>query len=108
MTDVRLAMTTVGSQEEAGRLANQLIEDRLAACVSIVPGVLSVYRWEGAVQQAQEWLLLIKTTELLVEALEARIAELHSYALPEFLVIRPDGGSAKYLAWVAQQTALLS
>jgi periplasmic divalent cation tolerance protein len=108
MTDARLAITTVGSEEAADRIAATLVEERLAACVSIVPGVLSIYRWKDAVQRDREWQLLIKTQAARLPALEARLKELHTYALPEFLVLQPEGGSAEYLAWVLGQSALLS
>jgi periplasmic divalent cation tolerance protein len=102
MTDVRLAITTVDSAEEARKLAQALVDEKLAACVNIVPGVESIYRWQSAVESAGEWMLLIKTTAARVEALEARVKQLHSYALPELLVIAPESGSAGYLAWVTE------
>jgi periplasmic divalent cation tolerance protein len=102
MTDVRLAITTVDSVEKARKLAHALVEERLAACVNIVPGVESVYRWQGAVESAAEWMLLIKTIATRLNALEARLKQLHSYELPEFVVIAPESGSAPYLAWVTE------
>jgi len=103
MTDVRLAITTTGSKAEADRIATALVEENLAACVQIVPGAESVYRWQGAVHHDQEWLLLIKTIAARLPQIEARVKQLHSYDLPEFLVLAAVGGSAEYLAWVAAQ-----
>lgn len=108
MSDARLAITSVGSEEEAERIARALVDERLAACVNIVAGVQSVYRWKNHVEKEREWLLLIKTTGSRMAALEKRIKQLHSYELPEFLVLPAEGGSAEYLAWIAFETALLS
>jgi periplasmic divalent cation tolerance protein len=96
-----LVMTTAGSRAEAEQIARTLVEERLAACVTIVPGAHSTYRWRDAVDTADELLLLIKTGESALEALKARIDELHSYELPEFLVLGPLRGSAAYLDWIA-------
>ena len=101
MTDVRLAITTVASGEQARKLAHALVEEKLAACVNILAAVESVYRWRGAVESSHESMLLIKTTEARLHALKARLQELHAYELPEFLVIAPDSGDAAYFAWIA-------
>jgi len=101
MTDVRLAITTMASNLEARRLAHALVEEKLAACVNILHAAESVYRWRGAVQTSQEWMLLIKTTEARLPAVKTRLIELHAYELPEFLVIAPDSGDTAYLAWIA-------
>lgn len=101
MTDKRLALTTAGSESEAHTIAEALVTRQLAACVNIVPKVLSVYRWEGDVEQSEEWLLLIKTTDALLDRVQAAVRELHSYELPEFLVLPIEGGSAAYLEWMA-------
>lgn len=97
---VRLALTTAGSSDEAQRLARELVERRLAACVNLIPNLTSIYRWQGAVEQAHEILLLIKTTEKQLSALEAAIRELHPYDVPEFLVLSVESGSQPYLAWL--------
>lgn len=101
MSGARLAVTTVGSREEAERIASALVEERLAACVNIIGGVRSVYRWKDAVESADEVLMLVKTQQAQVERLRARIHELHSYEVPEFLVLEIAGGSAAYLEWIA-------
>lgn len=96
----RLALTTIGSSDEAQRLARTLVERRLAACVNLVPNLTSIYRWQGAVEQADEILLLIKTTVGQLSALEAAIRDLHSYDVPEFVVLNIESGSQPYLAWL--------
>jgi periplasmic divalent cation tolerance protein len=96
----RVVLTTVAHAEEAGRLARVLVEERLAACVSVVPGVESVYRWKGKVESAAEILLLIKTGVEQLAALEARLHELQSYETPEFLVLKVEAGSHAYLEWL--------
>lgn len=100
MTDKRLVLTTAGSKEEAHRIAHALVERRLAACVNLVPQISSVYRWEGKVQEAEEWLLLIKTTAAVFESVRAAIKELHSYELPECISIPVEEGSQTYLDWL--------
>jgi periplasmic divalent cation tolerance protein len=100
MTDKRLVLTTCGSQDEAARIARALVDRGLAACVNVVAPVESVYRWRGAVESAQEWLLLIKTSTALFERVRDAIRELHSYELPECIAITIDEGSAEYLRWM--------
>jgi periplasmic divalent cation tolerance protein len=98
---IRLVMTTAGSREEAERIAGALVEAHLAACVNVLPGVSSVYRWQGQVETANELLLLIKTTVENVEAVESSLRRLHSYELPEFLVLQPEATAQDYADWVA-------
>ena len=102
MTDKRLVLTTCGSREEAQRIANGLVERRLAACVNIVPQIESVYRWQGNVENAIEWLLLIKTTAALFARLRDALQELHSYDVPECIEIGIEDGSAEYLEWIGE------
>jgi periplasmic divalent cation tolerance protein len=101
MADEKLLITTAGSKEEASRIARTLVEEKTAACVNIVGPIESVYRWQGKVESAPEFLLLIKTTGCRSAATMARIRELHSYDLPEAIEIGIDGGSAEYLNWIA-------
>lgn len=101
-TDKRLVLTTAGSAEEAHKIAEALIERRLAACVNLVAPISSVYRWKEKVERAQEWLLLIKTTNSAADAVGDAIKELHSYELPEFVVLPIEGGSEAYLAWIGE------
>jgi periplasmic divalent cation tolerance protein len=96
----RIVLTTAANAEEAGRLGRILVEERLAACASVIPGVESIYRWKGEVESAAETMLLIKTGPDQLAALEARLHELHSYQTPEFLVLRVESGSRGYLDWL--------
>lgn len=100
MTNKRLVLTTAASQEEARRLAKALVERRLAACVNIVPNMNSVYRWKEKVEESHEFLLLMKTTESVVPKLREAIQELHSYEVPECIVLPIEEGSAAYLDWI--------
>lgn len=88
----------------ADRIARALVDERLAACVNVIPGVHSVYRWQGAVERADEVLLLVKTTNERLDALCARVRSLHPDELPELVAVEVAGGSPAYLAWVAEQT----
>ncbi|MBI5364993.1 MAG: divalent-cation tolerance protein CutA [Planctomycetes bacterium] len=86
-------------------LARTLVEERLVACVNLVPGLTSVYRWEGAVEEASEVLLVMKTVRRRVAELERRVRELHPYDVPEFVVLAPEHTGARYLAWLIAETA---
>jgi len=96
----RIVISTAGSAEEAAAIARELVGRRLAACVSRLPGLLSVYQWQGKIEEAAEVLLLIKTSQERLAALEAALRELHSYDVPEFLVLPVESGSAAYLEWL--------
>jgi periplasmic divalent cation tolerance protein len=102
MTDKRLVLTTCGSLEEARGMAHALVERQLAACVNITPQIESVYRWQGEVETATEWLLVIKTTAEAFDRLRQALSELHSYELPECIEIAIENGSAAYLEWIGQ------
>jgi periplasmic divalent cation tolerance protein len=97
----RLVLTTAANPEEAERLARTLVEERLAACATLFPAVRSIYRWQGAVEDASETMLLFKTGAAHLPALEARLHALHSYETPEFLVLSVESGSPSYLDWLA-------
>lgn len=99
MTDKRVVMTTAGSVDEARRIAEALVDHKLAACVNIVPKVVSIYRWKGKVEEAEEWLLWIKTAAPFERVRDA-IIEMHSYELPECMSIAIDDGSEAYLKWL--------
>lgn len=99
MTDKKIVLTTAGTREEAGKIARALVERRLAACVNVVP-IESVYRWDEKVESAQEWLLLVKTTAEAFDDVETAIQELHSYELPECVVLAIEGGNEEYLEWI--------
>jgi periplasmic divalent cation tolerance protein len=95
-----IVLTTLGAQTDAAAFARVLVDERLAACVNVLPAMTSVYRWKGAVEEDSEQQLVIKTTSDRVEALEARFHELHPYELPEFLVLGVTDGSPAYLEWL--------
>src|SRR5271168_5645176 len=100
MTDKRIVLCTAGSEEEARKIARHLVERQLAACVNIVAGIESVYRWQGKIESSREWLLLIKTTAERFLAVRDAIRELHSYEVPECIAINIEEGSAEYLEWL--------
>jgi periplasmic divalent cation tolerance protein len=101
MTDKRIVLSTAGSEDEARKIAHHLVEHHLAACVNMVPGIESIYRWQGKTESSQEWLLLIKTTAEKFPGVRDAILELHSYELPECIAISVEDGSAEYLEWIA-------
>jgi periplasmic divalent cation tolerance protein len=105
MTNKRLVLTTTSSQEEARRIAHALVERRLAACVNVVSRIDSIYRWKEKVEESQEFLLLIKTTESAVDQLREAIQELHSYEVPECIVLPIESGSEKYLNWIDESVS---
>jgi len=102
MTDKQIVLTTAGSQDEAHKIARTLVDRRLAACVNIIPQIQSIYRWQNKVEDAQEWLLLIKTTNQAFERVRDTIRELHSYELPECISISIEDGSSVYLDWIKE------
>jgi periplasmic divalent cation tolerance protein len=104
-TDACVVLCTVPDTDHAGRIAGHLVEERLAACVNIVPGLVSVYPWEGAVQHDNEALLLIKTTAAAYDRLEARLRTLHPYELPEIISVPIQTGQADYLQWITSNVA---
>ena len=102
MSDARVVLTTAGSREEAEKVASALVEGELAACVNIVGPMTSVYRWEGKVERAEEFLLVIKTWGSAYDDVEEAIKELHSYELPECIALRVEKGSEEYLEWLQE------
>jgi periplasmic divalent cation tolerance protein len=105
MSDKRIVLTTAGDREEAQKIASALVERRVAACVNIVGPIDSVYRWQGKVERAQEYLLIIKTTAAAADRVHEVNSELHSYELPECVVLPVEGGSEEYLAWIGENVA---
>jgi len=103
-----VVLTALGAPPDAERIARALVEERLAACVNVVPGVVSIYRWKGVVEKENELLLVIKTIGEKVEQLKARLLQLHPYELPEVVVIPIGGGHKAYLEWIAEQVQPLS
>ena len=102
MTDKRIVLCTAGSEQEARKIAEHLVEQRLAACVNIVPRIESIYRWQEKLESSTEWLLLVKTTVEKFSEVRDAIQELHSYELPECIAISVDEGNAAYLEWIGQ------
>ena len=103
--DVLLVLTTCGDPAAAGRLADSLVEQRLAACVNTIGGVTSTYRWQGKIERDSETMLVIKTTKGRYPAVEAHIRAQNDYELPEIIAVRPEGGLSAYLDWVRDETA---
>ncbi|MCD6452043.1 MAG: divalent-cation tolerance protein CutA [Acidobacteria bacterium] len=97
-----IIFTTTETEKEAEKIANALLEDRIAACVNIIPKIRSRYWWQGKIEKSGETLLLIKTKENLVSRVEERIKSLHSYECPEVVAIEISEGSADYLDWIEQ------
>ncbi|MDQ6704869.1 MAG: divalent-cation tolerance protein CutA [Acidobacteriota bacterium] len=100
MTGNIVVLNTCGSSEEAERIARRLVDERLAACVNVLAPTRSFYRWKGVVEDASEWLLVIKTSRDRFEALRAALEAAHSYELPEILAIPVVDGSPNYLNWL--------
>lgn len=100
MTDVRVALVTIDSLENAKKLARAAVQQGLAACANIVPGLTSVYFWQGEMQEDGECLLVIKTREARIADLQAFVLASHPYSNPEFIVLPVESGSGKYLDWV--------
>ena len=110
MTDKIVVLTTCASTEEAQRVARALVEKRLAACINVIPGIRSVYRWKNtdgkdAILDEEEVLLVIKTSRALMEELKDEIERLHSYEVPEVIALQVVDGSDRYLAWMNRELA---
>lgn len=104
MTGTRVALVTAPSEEVARSLARTLVEERLAACGNLVPGITSIYRWEEELQEDAEVLLIFKVHESCVDAFVQRVPELHPYDVPEVLVLDVGAGHPPYLNWVATES----
>lgn len=103
MTDKIVVLTTCSSREEAQRIARRLVEARLAACVQVSAPIQSVYHWQGAVEESEETMLVIKSSRPLWERLRAEIARLHSYSTPEVVALPIIDGAPDYLAWMERE-----
>lgn len=97
---------SVPDPDTARRIARTVVHEGLAACVNLLPGLTSVYRWQGQVEESQELLLIIKTRRERYEALEARIKALHPYQVPEIIALALEAGSKRYLDWISESTGL--
>ncbi len=105
MTDALVVLVTAPTAAGAAALAERLVEERLAACGNVVPGLRSIYRWKGKVRDGAEALLLLKTTRPRLAALRARLLALHPYEVPELLALPVEAGAEAYLAWLGAQVA---
>jgi periplasmic divalent cation tolerance protein len=104
MSDTRVVLVTVGDKETGLVLVRKVVEEKIAACGNLLPGVTSVFEWDGSIQEEREVLLILKTSADLVSRLVDRVAELHTYDVPEVLVLGVEGGYEPYLKWVHEQT----
>jgi periplasmic divalent cation tolerance protein len=100
----RVVLVTAPDAETGRGIAQALVREHLAACVNVVPGVHSIYRWEGEMEEGEEMLLVIKTRQDRCNALEKRVLELHPYEMPEVLVLSVAGGNRDYLDWVSRES----
>ncbi|HVA56310.1 MAG: divalent-cation tolerance protein CutA [Gemmatimonadaceae bacterium] len=105
-TDAIVVLTTVASDDEAVRLVRALLERRLIACGTLVPGARSLYRWQGKIADEREVLVLLKTRSARLETLQVAFGELHPYKVPELLALPVSAGLAKYLEWISGETTL--
>lgn len=103
MTDKVIVLSTCSSREEATRIARGLVEERLAACVNVVDGVVSIYRWQGNVREDNETMLVVKSRRDLLGRLQERLAEMHSYEVPEAIAIPVVDGLPAYLEWLDRE-----
>jgi len=99
-TNLQLVLCTVPNRECAEQIAEALVAEQLAACVNIIPGIASVYRWKGGMEKDEELLLLIKTSQGMYESLEQRIRTLHPYELPEIIAVSIQAGQKDYIKWI--------
>ena len=103
MTDKIVVFSACDSEEQAGRIARALVEQRLAACVNILPGARSIYRWKDQIEDAAEWMLVIKSRRDLIDRLRAAMGKIHSYEVPELIAVPVVDGSEEYLAWLDRE-----
>ena len=105
-SDATVVLTTVSTDDEAVKLVRELLERRLVACGTIVPGARSIYRWQGKIAHEREVLVLLKTRSARIEALQSAFRELHPYKVPELLALPVDSGLEKYIEWINGETSL--
>jgi periplasmic divalent cation tolerance protein len=101
-------LSTAGSIDSAQRIARHLVDRRLAACVNILPGVISIYRWKGAIQESAEWMLIMKTRRECFPALRDELKAVHEYEVPEIVALDITDGLPDYLDWIGQESGLNS
>jgi periplasmic divalent cation tolerance protein len=105
-TDATVVLTTVATDDEAVKLVRTLLDRRLIACGTLLPGARSLYRWQGKVADEKETVILLKTRSARVDALQEAFKELHPYKVPELLVLSVDTGLGKYIDWINEETSL--
>ena len=105
-TDALVVLTTVASEDEAVRLVRALLDRRIIACGTLLPGARSLYRWQGKIADEQEAVVLLKTRSARLEQLREAFAELHPYKVPELLAVPVEFGLDKYLEWISAETSL--
>ncbi|NSW85029.1 MAG: divalent-cation tolerance protein CutA [Syntrophobacteraceae bacterium] len=105
MTDVLIVLVTAGKEEESLAIARAVVEEKLAACVNIIPRIRSIYRWKGEVCDDHEFFLVMKTRSDLFPSLQSRVRELHSYEVPEIVAFPVEQGLSEYLSWVSESTS---
>lgn len=105
MLDFALVLVTAPDPDTAARIARTLVEERLAACGNVIPGLRSIYRWKGAIEDSAEALLLLKTRSEVYERLQARVVELHPYECPEVIRLDVAGGLPAYLDWISKSAS---
>ncbi len=106
MSAISIVMVTVGNGEEALSIARTLVEEKLVACVNMVPRIRSIYRWKGEICDEEEQLLIMKTRSELYPALQSRIRQIHSYEVPEIIAFPVTDGLSDYLNWVVDSTSI--
>ena len=106
MGAISIVMVTVGNGEEALAIARTLVEEKLVACVNMVPRIRSIYRWKGEICDEEEQLLIMKTRSELYPALQSRIRQIHSYEVPEIITFPVTDGLSEYLNWVVDSTSI--
>ncbi len=107
-TRIVVILITGPTADELRTIGARLVEDRLAACVNVLPGVSSIYRWRDSVEESREALAIVKTTAARMRLLEACVQELHSYDLPEILALETAGGSGAYMDWIRDSVTIRS
>jgi periplasmic divalent cation tolerance protein len=103
MTDKIIVFSACGTEEEARSVARGLVQARVAACVNIVPGIYSIYHWQGKLEESPEWMLIVKTTRGLFDKCDAELRRLHSYQVPEVVAVAAVAGSNDYLEWIDRE-----
>ncbi|MBI5847080.1 MAG: divalent-cation tolerance protein CutA [Nitrospirae bacterium] len=107
MTDFVIVLITAPNEDDAAKMANDLVASRLAACVNIIRNIRSIYRWQGKIEDEAEVLMLVKTKQEFFRDLEKRVKEIHPYTVPEIIALPVIGGSDEYLQWLGQETTKL-